>query len=498
MFKIAFVYLGYENLGVEYLAANLKKNGFDVRLFFDPVLFNESGFIHNRLLASVFSHEENILKSILNYNPDLVCFSVITDNYKWAYEWARRIKRQLSAPIVFGGIHPTSVPGKVIVEPFVDYVCVGEGDEAIVDLAVAIRDKKSVVSIPNIWCKSNGSIFKNCVRPLISDLDNLPIPDKDLFYSQFPIFNNGYLISTSRGCPFKCSYCCNNIYHSLYKDMGEIIRRRSIDNVLTELEEAKIKYNPKFIHFVDEVFNYGSNWLFSFLYRYKKEINLPFSCYVYPDFVNHEVARKLKEAGCFKVQMGIQVINEDKRKNVLNRASLQKNISEAIDFLKKEKIYITCDSIFGFPDESEKELLSLAYFYHNHTPNHCESFWLRYYPKTEITNWALQNNYIDLERKNRIEDGKYNFGILKKSEHPNMKSYARKFMLLFSIYRFIPNKLRLFILKRKLYRFLPSFSILSLIIVRIFNHPKYDFNTRRTFKRYLYFLSKKLIYIFTE
>lgn len=491
--KILFIYPGYENLGIEYLSAVLKSHKFETELVLDPILFNENGFINSNIFGKIFSFQKNILHKVIKSKPDLICFSVITDNYSWACSLANEIKQIIKVPIVFGGIHPTSVPERVISEPSIDYVCVGEGDMAIVDLAESIRDKRPTTSIPNIWSKNNDTIFRNQVRPLVYELDSLPFPDKDLYYLQYPIFNDGYLISTSRGCPFKCSYCCNNVYHTLYQDMGKIIRRRSVDNTLAELEEAKGRYRPYFIHFVDDVFNYDSAWLFEFLEKYRTRIKLPFSCYIYPDFVNRSMVKELKEAGCFKIQMGVQVISETKRENILKRLSLQEKISSAIDFFRSEKIYVTCDNIFGFPDESEKELLSLCYFYNEHTPNHCENFWLRYYPKTEITQWALDNNYIDLKKKEEIEKGKFTFGLIKKAEHTNIKAYTRKFTILLSVYIFIPKRLRLLILKKRFYCFIPLVShILLLIIVRIFNHSRYDFNTLRTINRYLYFLTKNL------
>lgn len=495
MFKIAFIYPGYENLGIEYLSANLKIKGFDTALFLDPVLFSESGFIRNKLLGEVFSFRKRILKEIVNYQPDLVCFSVITDNYKWASGWAQEIKKHIPAPIIFGGIHPTAIPERVIREPFVDYVCIGEGDIVIVELAQALRDKKDTLSIQNIWAKKEGFICKNEVRPLIKDLDVLPFPDKDIFYSRAPIFNDGYLISTSRGCPFRCAYCCNNIYHQLYNEAGKAIRRRSINSVLEELRGAKLKYRPRFVHFVDDVLNSNRDWILNFLYKYRKDIRLPFSCYIYPDAVDSATVKNLKESGCFKIQMGLQVVDENKRRSVLKRESSEEKIARAIDGLKGAGIFVTCDNILGFPDEKEEELVSLAHFYNEHMPNHCENFWLRYYPKTEITKWALDNKYIDDRLNDRIENGDYNLGLVRRPAYTDVKSSADKFAFLLNIYPFLSGKIRLFILKHRLYRFLPKISgVLLLIIIKIFNHPRYDFNTLRTIKRYLYFTLKKIFF----
>ena len=81
MFKIAFIHPGYENLGIEYLSAGLKRKGFHTRLFLDPILFSESGFIDNQLLSNLFSYKKRLKNQLIDYKPDLICLSVITDNY---------------------------------------------------------------------------------------------------------------------------------------------------------------------------------------------------------------------------------------------------------------------------------------------------------------------------------------------------------------------------------------------------------------------------------
>lgn len=491
--RIGFIYPGHENLGIEYLSANLKKNGFQTRLFLDPVLFCETHFLQNKALSSIFSFRKIILKKIKEFKPDLFCFSTTTDNYLWACDWAKKIKQNLEIPVIFGGVHATSVPERIIQEPFIDYVCVGEGDFAVVELAESIKNKYSKLSIPNIWSKNNGSIYSNDVRPPIADLNNLPFPDKDLYYETAPVFNYGYLISSSRGCPFSCAYCCNNIYNSLYEKYGGFLRKRSVDNVIEELVISRSKYNPKFIHFVDEVFNYDLEWLRIFLNKYGKEVGLPFSCYCYPNFTDKALIGLLKKAGCFKVQIGLQTADETKRAKVYKRGSDTDKIAKTIDYFKVAGIYITSDTIFGFPQETEKELISVCEFYNEHTPDHCENFWLRYYPKTQITQWALSNKYITDEIKEKIEKGEYATGLIRQPIHSQINPYSSKLMLFLKLYPFLHKKIRSFILRHKFYRLLPGVSqIFSLIILRIFNRPKYDLNTSRTAKKYLYFCRLKL------
>jgi len=119
--KIAFVNDCVERLGVEYLSAVLKNAGHDTNLFVDPQLFNDV-YIHSNTLGKLFDFKEFLLLQIINYNPDLICFSVDTESYQWACNIAKLVKNNIDVPILFGGIHPSSIPERVISNDFIDIV----------------------------------------------------------------------------------------------------------------------------------------------------------------------------------------------------------------------------------------------------------------------------------------------------------------------------------------------------------------------------------------
>ncbi|MFH1507442.1 MAG: radical SAM protein [Candidatus Omnitrophota bacterium] len=493
MFRVAFVYPGYENLGIEYLSATLKKRGIQTKLFFDPVLFSESGFLSNRFLGKLFSFQKYLLREIINYKPDLVCFSVVTDNYPWAIRWAREIKYSLGTLIIFGGIHPTALPERVLNEPFVDYVCIGEGDIALAELAAAMKEKMPVTRIKNIWTKNDSLIIKNEVRPLIPNLDDLPFPDKDLYYLSASIFREGYLITTSRGCPHSCTYCANNLLRNIYQGRGDYLRRRSVSNVIAEMEKAKVEYKPRFIHFSDEVFSYDTEWLESFIPIYRKNIGLPFACYVSPPFVNKKVVGLLKEGGCYKVQMGVQTLNEDSRIKLLKRVYTNEQIIEAIKLFRKHKIYLTCDNIFGLPGQDEDELIEMSEFYNKNRPDHIEVFWLKYYPAAPILSIARNMGWVDDNNIKAMESSA--IGIVKGGDTYN-REFGR-FQLLLNLLYFMPTKLVSFILRKGIYRLFPLLSPICItILFRLFNRARFDLYAAMTVRRYIHMIKRKALFIF--
>ena len=159
-------------------------------------------------------------------------------------------------PIVFGGIHATSVPDRVLARDFADFVCRGEGEYPLLELVEALAAGAEDFPIPNIWYKKDGRIVANEARPLIADLDSLPLPDKELFYREAPYARKEYNLQTLRGCLNGCAYCHNGLERRLWQGKGEYLRRRSVDNVMAELIAAKKRYDFVTLKIWDEVFPY--------------------------------------------------------------------------------------------------------------------------------------------------------------------------------------------------------------------------------------------------
>jgi radical SAM superfamily enzyme YgiQ (UPF0313 family) len=382
--KVLFVHNGYESLGIEYLSAALKAAGHEVRLVIDPCLFDEAGFWRVPALARLFSFRAGALRQAEAFRPDFVAFSVFTDTLPWALGMARELKRRTGARTIFGGIHPSSAPEATLSQDCVDFVCLGEGDLALPALLAAPEGPPPA----GVWAKRNGAIVKGPPPVPPADLDALPRPDKALFSAAAPVFSSGYLVSSSRGCPHACSYCCNAVYRELYRASGvPCLRRRSPENTAAELAAAR-DAGANFVHFTDEVFNSGYDWLDRFLPLYAEAAALPFSCFVFPDSRLASYASRLAAAGCFKVQLGVQRFYEDKRADLLGRRAANADIAAAIKALKEAGVYVTCDNILDLPDESEAELAELAAFYADNSPDHNEVFYLRLYPGTPLAGAA--------------------------------------------------------------------------------------------------------------
>lgn len=378
--KVLFIHNGYESLGLEYLSAALKKAGHETRLVIDPCLFDEAGFWRVPALARFFSRRDRVLDEAAAFAPDYIAFSVFTDTLPWALSMAAAARARTGAKVLFGGIHPSSDPAGTLANPCVDYVFLGEADQSL----PALLARSGGPLPPGVWGKEGGAVVKGPPPAPPADLDALPAPDKDLFRSAAPVYGSGYLASASRGCPQACAYCCNSVYGALYKGSGvPRLRRRSPENAAAELEAAA-RAGAGFVHFTDEVFNSDYAWLAHFLPLYRAEVGLPFSCFAFPDARLAGAAAALAAAGCFKVQLGVQRFDEERRASLLGRAAANADIAAAIKALKAAGIYVVCDNILDLPDESEAELAALASFYAGCAPDRNEVFFLRMYPGTRL------------------------------------------------------------------------------------------------------------------
>ena len=493
--KIAFVNDSCQQLGVQYLASMLKRNGHEFRLFIDPQLFDDE-IISVKSLNRFFDYKKRIIQDLKTYKPDLIGISVVTDFYQWASTMAKMIKQEMDVPIIFGGIHPTSVPERVIKNDFVDMVCVGEGEYPMLELANSMQKGSIDYSIKNIWFKHNGNIIQNEVRPLIEDLDSLPQPDISIYFAASPHFRKTglYVTMASRGCPYYCSYCCHSYLHELYRGKGKRIRQRSVANLMQELINVKNKYPIKFIAFMDNCFGYDVSWLKEFAKEYKEKIGTKFWCIMHPNHVSEESVFYLKAAGCNTVDMGIQSWNSKTRSEILNRDVQDETMEQAIAIIKNAKIELMTDSIFGLPGQNEDDVLASAIRYVNIRPNRIYFYMLRHYPSTRITRKARDDRRVNTDRYEQLMEGVNVTSFAIGGDGVNRRSL--QFQILFYLIDLLPRSCSRFIIKRKIHRFFPTlFGPAVIVILR--NIIAFDINARllrsAAYYKYSYFTIKKIL-----
>ena len=404
--KIALICNGSEQLGIQYISASLKKSNHQTRLFLDPCLFNDKIVFNFVSLEKMFSMRKKLIDAVVDWEPDLIGISSVTVTYQWSKDIARALKEKLpNKLIIIGGPHAILTPEVIIQEPCFDIVCIGEGEKAVVELADSIRNNAIDYSIKDLWFRKDGEIIINPLRNLQEDLDELPLPDRSIFEPYYNM-SDSLLTMSLRGCMFRCAYCSHNVIREKYKGKGKYVRRKSPEKFISELEYFKNKYKYKFVRIYDDIFTHDLEWLEKFSLLYKKKINLPFFCLGHPMYLDEDRIRLINEAGCKWIQVGIESLNEQTRKKILNRPESNNQIYNSISLLEKYKMRYELDFIFGLPGDDENTYKETVDFLKPlNSLNRVSALILSFLPKTEIINHSLKYKDIDVDEIKNIEEG---------------------------------------------------------------------------------------------
>ncbi|MEO5357353.1 MAG: B12-binding domain-containing radical SAM protein [Nitrospirae bacterium YQR-1] len=326
--------------GVRTLSAYLKKHGKEVRNIFLPggveKFKYKTGFKYN--------YEQRLMDQVVELcrGSDLVGISFMSNYLDRATQLCETLRAALKVPIIVGGIHPTVMPEDCL--RFADIVCVGEGEETLLELVNAIETGSDYSDIQNLCLMKNGVTRRNPMRALVQDLDSIPFCDfgmdghfiydnikssvepmsKNLLKRMFPLephlegtFYDSYKrtlsfkIMTTRGCPHHCSFCAEKTLSDMYKGQ-RYLRKRGVNNIIEELLWVKREFD-----FVESIFLFDDTFMvrpepeiIEFAEAYKKHIGLPFHIQASPGTVTEGKMEALIDAGLAFVEMGIQSMSE--------------------------------------------------------------------------------------------------------------------------------------------------------------------------------------------
>ena len=489
--KVAFIQAETESLGVEYLSAVLKEAGHTTGLYFEPRLFADSHVILGGV-SRFFDLKELLVERIVRDAPDLLCFSVVTDNVRWALDVAEGIRKKQNIFTVFGGIHASSVPERLIRNAQVDAVCTGEGEEPVVELAERLERDRAYHDVAGLFVKHEGKIYSNPVRPLNQDLDTIPFPDKGLYYDPYPFYQNVYTIIASRGCPYNCSYCNNNVIRRLYRGKGKYLRRRSVSNVVEELKFAKETWNIRAVDFHDDIFTVDREWLRDLGSNYKKEIGLPFKCIAHVEYLDEDLLALLEDMGCRNMQVGVQTYNEKIRKQVLNRHMTNEQLEKALIPVQNTGIGLIADHILALPHDDEQSQVESARFYNRIKPKVIYGFWLTCYPKTEISQYCLEQGLISREDMEAMEEGNPKT-IMTVGGKIKDRDRLLPFQFILGYIPLLPRRLVFFLLDKRRYRFLPGSPFFATVLPRLIKSFFWkDIRAKLNMNRYTFFIPRVL------
>jgi len=411
------------NIGARHLSSLSKVHGYDTHMFF------VGAFLKNDIFPPTDADIEVLTDVIANeVKPDVVGISVSCSAF---FITSLKINERLrdkgySGLIAWGGIHAILCPEDCIESA--DVVFTGEAELPWIEFLERIEKGESISDLRGAWVRDpDGTIHENPHGDVAEDLDEVPFPDYDndrKYYIEDgkleriePFRKEMYsiFVLSSRGCPFKCSFCATPLMNEEFKKglrKGKFVRQRSVDNVINEIKYIEDSF-PDFkatkdgtINFGDDVFVLHKEWVKDFTIRYQESFDRPYWCYFHPNTVNKEIVEILAGTGLKYVDMGVQSGSERVRTDIFNRTDTNDKIKKAVDILHKCRVGIVMDVITDNPFDTEEDKRDgLEFFLSLRRPFMLNYLSMIMFPKVRFTEHALEAGLIGEEdiEQNRMK-----------------------------------------------------------------------------------------------
>ena len=332
--------------------------GGDYSLQHRPITDVDDDNLHFKKIKQEAS--QDLRKKILEFKPDLLAVSCSETTFMRGLKLISQT-RDLGVKNVFGGVFPTFGPHLVMNFNDVDMLCVGEGENALVDLANCIANKKDYSNVTNLWVRQkDNSIKKNTMTKPV-DINQLPtITDIGIFgEKRFYRPMGGKIrrllpVETHRGCPYTCTFCNSPSQNRLYANNGSFFRKKSMKLIKEEIENHIKMWQVEYIYFWADTFLAWSPKEFDAFCEMYKDIKLPFWCQTRIETISEEKFKKLKEVGLHRITFGMEHGNEKFRREVVKRPYSNKLAIELMKIPTELDITFSVNNIIGFPGETRE------------------------------------------------------------------------------------------------------------------------------------------------
>jgi anaerobic magnesium-protoporphyrin IX monomethyl ester cyclase len=318
--------------------------------------------------------EEQLAKELVSHNPDVVAVSAMTIMYKRSvhkvFEIAKRVNKRVVTMI--GGIYPTISPDIVCQDSSIDIIVTGEAEGRLPGILKALKNGGSLVSIDGVTSRNTeGRFVTQPVLSVTTNLDATPFPDYSCFdMKKYMNYGQNYTqnfqfrafpyaeIMTSRGCPYKCTFCSsNNLYGS------SKIRYRSPENVLAEIDHLVDKYGIKEIIFLDDSLLQSRDRAIAIM---KGMIDRQYGLYWKSNnmaifHLDDEILDLMKESGCYQLSVSIESGHPNTLRRIRKPVKLEK-VREIIPKIMARDIELISNFVIGFPGETMDEIRETFHF----------------------------------------------------------------------------------------------------------------------------------------
>ena len=410
------------SLGIAYIASYLNKRGHDAWLY-NADYKSEHSYIKLKGIFSNFTNYKDYFKDteneiwhevknqIIKFKPEWVGYTSYTANISAIKIISDKVKQvDPSIKQVIGGVHATLDSDILNSLTSVDYSIQREGEEAF----LALVEKKDPKKIPGVVSRSNNTLFKTGIAPVIKDINILPFPEREKFWgipeNERRSVDVSY-VNTIRGCPYKCTYCASPFHWD-----RKTTRLRTPESVMEEMRYLKEHHyvTPKFdyaasanidskesmkiedntiVYFVDDVFTVNKKRVKKLLRMMIDEnLNMKWKCEARADHLDDEICELMAEAGCERVKIGFES-GSNRILSEVKKLETREEMLEGADMLKKAKVPFSAYFMTGFPGETDEDLKQTIDFAKKVDADYYSLSVLAPYYGTELYDTLMKNGH---------------------------------------------------------------------------------------------------------
>ena len=344
------------------VAYPVKKQGYGGDVGIPLGLLYLAGYVREHNNAEVRIIDQRLQKSLGVMSPleqeigdaEIVGAGACTAEAPGAYRVLHEAKK-LGRITVMGGIYPTFNAEEVLRSGAVDYVVRGEGEIGFSQLLKAIDGKVRIDEVPGIAFLRDGQVVRTAQTEMIRDLNTIPFPAYDLIPMDTYAQLSPASIYAARGCPKACEFCTlNELWDFRY-------RKRSIDNVLTELQMFK-EAGFKRVHFKDETITLNQKWCGDLFDAMREaDFGMSYKAKSRVDGINEPLLQRMVAAGLDTIHTGVESISQ-RNLNTMSKQISVEEIRNAFDIMLRNGCNVNPVYLFGWIGQTEEDLLKDAQF----------------------------------------------------------------------------------------------------------------------------------------
>lgn len=376
------------NLGLGYVARSLLDEGHKVNVL------DAMGYRYSR---------DEVISKLKDLQFDVVGIGTIISGYGYVKWLAKEIKSfRPNVKIWAGNTVATSIPEILLRDTEVDVAVIGEAEITVKELAKATCKTTNLNTVDGICFADNGKIIRTPPRKLISNIDTIPFPAWELFpqdlYLQYhesfrrkdAFAKRIFYISTSRGCPFRCTYCFNTF-------KNRPVRFHSAERIVEEIKRTHSIYGTDGYYFADDLFLVSKKRVYEFCDLIEKEkLTVKWSASSRVDLLDEEILKRMKSAGCMQLGIGIESGSQKILDNIKKGTTVEQS-KRAIKLCKKAGIYPKCTFMIGNVGESIATIKDSISFIEKNYLAPVRFFFTTPYPGTELYEYAKKAGKIEDE-----------------------------------------------------------------------------------------------------